>query len=134
MYAILKTALVGGRTGLLCTRAQKWFFYERESFQGQSFTAERQLRSLDRAGFSDRASSAVVVSGQWKSATANNTAAAAGSCVPDVSLVCCDGLNDRVHRCGAVSANARVDRRSFTRLRRLPPAPLHHWIAGDHLL
>jgi uncharacterized protein YcfJ len=41
-------------------------FYEREGFRGRSFTTDRPVRNLDRQGFNDRASSAVVQSGEWQ--------------------------------------------------------------------
>ena len=35
-------------------------FYEREGFQGESFTTRRQIANFERFGFNDRASSVVV--------------------------------------------------------------------------
>ena len=32
-------------------------FYERQDFQGRSFTTQRQVGNFERAGFNDRASS-----------------------------------------------------------------------------
>ena len=35
-------------------------FFERENFQGRSFTAEQPVKNLKRSGFNDRASSVIV--------------------------------------------------------------------------
>ena len=42
-------------------------FYERENFEGRSFTAENQIDDFDRSGFNDRASSVVVLGSSWGS-------------------------------------------------------------------
>ena len=41
-------------------------FYSRDNMSGRSFTTDRQVRNLERFGFNDRASSAVVGSGRWE--------------------------------------------------------------------
>ena len=41
-------------------------FYEREEFGGRSFTADTLVGDFARAGFNDRASSAVVLGGRWE--------------------------------------------------------------------
>lgn len=41
-------------------------FYEGEDFHGRAFTTNRQQADFSRQGFNDRASSAVVDSGQWE--------------------------------------------------------------------
>jgi len=41
-------------------------FYEREDFRGRSFSTDRPVGDMERAGFNDRASSAVVERGQWQ--------------------------------------------------------------------
>jgi len=41
-------------------------FYEREGFRGRSFTADRPIGNMERLGFNDRASSAVVDAGNWQ--------------------------------------------------------------------
>jgi len=41
-------------------------FYEREGFDGRSFNTDRPVRNLERQGFDDRASSAVVEAGRWE--------------------------------------------------------------------
>jgi len=41
-------------------------FYEREGFQGESFTTRRQIADFGRFGFNDRASSVVVTGESWE--------------------------------------------------------------------
>jgi len=41
-------------------------FYSKEGFRGPSFTADRPVGNLERQGFNDRASSAVVNGGAWQ--------------------------------------------------------------------
>ena len=41
-------------------------FYSRDGFRGESFTADREIRNMERAGFNDRAQSAVVRGGTWQ--------------------------------------------------------------------
>jgi hypothetical protein len=66
MHAIWKPALA--LTGVLvATQAfAEITFYSRDNMSGRSFTTERQVRNLERFGFNDRASSAVVGSGRWE--------------------------------------------------------------------
>ena len=41
-------------------------FYERENFRGRTFTTDKQVGNLERFGFNDRASSAVVLGDRWE--------------------------------------------------------------------
>lgn len=62
----LKTAM--GIAGLVVATqaAAQVTFYSREDFRGQSFTTDRNIGNLERQGFNDRASSAVVRGGTWQ--------------------------------------------------------------------
>ena len=62
----LKTAM--GIVGLVVATqaAAQVTFYSREDFRGQSFTTDRNIGNLERQGFNDRASSAVVRGGTWQ--------------------------------------------------------------------
>ncbi|MBE0549583.1 MAG: glycine zipper 2TM domain-containing protein [Rubrivivax sp.] len=84
-------------------------FYEREGFDGRSFTTEEQIANLRRSGFNDRASSAVVLGVQYEVC---DDAGFRGRCVvlrpgryPSLAAM---GLNDRVSSVRAVAANARI--------------------------
>lgn len=85
-------------------------FYERESFEGRSFTTAREVRNLERRGFDDRASSAEVRSGRWEVCDGERFR---GNCMvlragkyPSLSAM---GLSDRVSSVRPVSSNARID-------------------------
>jgi uncharacterized protein YcfJ len=41
-------------------------FYENEGFRGRAFATDKQVRSFERQGFNDRASSVVVDRGRWE--------------------------------------------------------------------
>ena len=62
----LKTAM--GIVGLVFATqaAAQVTFYSRDDFRGQSFTTDREIRNMERQGFNDRASSAVVRGGSWQ--------------------------------------------------------------------
>ena len=110
MHAAFKTALAVAALTLSAHAAAEVVFYESESFQGRSFTAEKQVRNLERAGFSDRASSAVVASGQWEVCDGDRFG---GRCMvlrpgkyPSPASM---GLSDRIASMRAVNASARID-------------------------
>lgn len=63
MNAILRSALAVAAVAVSTQAAAQITFYEREDFQGQSFTTERDIGNFGRYGFNDRASSVVVFSG-----------------------------------------------------------------------
>ena len=66
MSISLKTAM--GIVGVVCATqaAAQVTFYSRDEFRGQSFTADRNVGNMERSGFNDRASSAVVRGGTWQ--------------------------------------------------------------------
>ena len=71
--------------------------YEHDNFRGRSFTTDRGLGDFTRAGFNDRASSAIVSGGRW---VLCDNSRFGGNCVrlrpgryPSLSAM---GLNDRV--------------------------------------
>jgi len=85
-------------------------FFEREGFAGRSFTTHERVRNLERSGFNDRASSAVVFGDRWEVC---EDARFGGRCVilrpgryPSLGAM---GLNDRVSSTRTVAWNARID-------------------------
>lgn len=62
----LKSAAAAGVLLLATQAAAQITFYEREGFQGRSFTTDRPIRNFERQDFDDRASSAVVQAGRWE--------------------------------------------------------------------
>ena len=85
-------------------------FYEREGFAGRTFTTETPLDNLQRAGFNDRASSAVVVGERWEVCDDNRFR---GRCVVlrpgRYASLGAMGLNDRITSVRAVERGARID-------------------------
>lgn len=85
-------------------------FYEREGFEGRSFTAERAVRNFERSGFNDRASSAVVLGGRWEVC---EHAQFGGKCIAlrpgRYGSLAALGMNDRISSVRAIARSARVD-------------------------
>lgn len=84
-------------------------FYEQEGFQGRSFTSQQRVGNMERAGFSDRASSVVVVGQRWQ---ACDSIRFEGRCTvlrpgqyPSLAAM---GLNDRISSIRPLQANERV--------------------------
>ena len=105
--------------------ANRVVFYEDDGFQGRSFTAEAPVDDFRRAGFNDRASSAVVSGGRWEVC---DDAGYHGRCFvlrpgqyPSLSAM---GLNDRISSVRAVGNDARVDEGRYS------PQPLVGWDYG----
>ena len=94
-------------------------FFEREGFEGRSFSTDRPVGNLDRFGFNDRASSIAVVGDRWEVC---EDVEFRGRCVilrpgryPSLAAM---NLNDRVSSVRDVSRNARLDDNRYA------PAPL----------
>lgn len=109
MNTTLRIALALAGLGLAGPALAQVTFYEHDGFQGRHFTAQKQVANLQRAGFNDRASSALVSNGLWE---ACEDARFGGRCVvlrpgqyPSLSAM---GLNDRVSSVRSVARNARI--------------------------
>ncbi|HEV7822221.1 MAG TPA: beta/gamma crystallin-related protein, partial [Burkholderiales bacterium] len=107
----MKSALAATALIISAQAAADVTFYEREDFRGRTFTTGKPVNNLERAGFNDRASSAVVRGRPWEFC---DSARFDGRCVvlspgryPSLTAM---GLNDRVSsvREGNVSAPAPV--------------------------
>jgi uncharacterized protein YcfJ len=110
MNAIFKTALAVAGLAIAAQAAAQVTFYERQGFEGQSFTTNKQIGNFQRFGFNDRASSVLVSSGRWEVC---EDVRFRGRCVvlrrgqyPALSAM---GLNNRVSSVRAVGGNARID-------------------------
>jgi uncharacterized protein YcfJ len=124
MNAIWRTALAVAGVAFATQAAAQITFYEREGFEGRSFTTEREIRNFERYGFNDRASSVVVLGDRWEVC---EDARFSGRCVvlrpgryPSLAAM---GLNDRVSSVRDVSRNSRIDDNRYA------PAPV---AAGDY--
>ena len=119
MRRILRSALAVAAVAISALAAAEITFYEREGFQGRSFTTDRQVGNLERFGFNDRASSVVVIGDRWEVC---EDARFSGRCVvlrpgryPSLAAM---GLNDRISSVRDVSRNARIDDNRYA------PAPV----------
>ena len=119
MNRTLKYAI--GLAALACAAqvAAQVTFYEREGFQGRSFTADRPIGNFDRYGFNDRASSVIVVGKPWEVC---EDARFSGRCVvlrpghyPSLASM---GLNNSVSSVRMLERAARIDDTRYA------PAPL----------
>jgi uncharacterized protein YcfJ len=84
-------------------------FYEQDGFRGRTFTTQQRVGNLERSGFSDRASSVVVVGQRWQ---ACEDVRFDGRCTvlrpgqyPSLQAM---GLNDRISSVRPLAANERV--------------------------
>ena len=110
MNTILRNALAVAGVAIATQASAQVTFYEREGFEGQAFTTEKQVNNLERYGFNDRASSVVVLRDRWE---ACEDIKFRGRCVilrpgryPSLAAM---GMNNRVSSVRSVSRNARID-------------------------
>lgn len=110
MNARLKCALAGLALAAAGHATAQVTFYERESFQGRSFTTDRDVGNFGRFGFNDRASSVVVQGERWE---ACEDARFGGRCMilrpgqyPSLSAM---RLGDRITSVRTVARDERVD-------------------------
>jgi uncharacterized protein YcfJ len=94
-------------------------FYERQDFEGRSFTTKEPVSDFGRHDFNDHASSVVVLGDRWEVCEDNRFS---GRCAvlrpgkyPSLAAM---GLNNSVSSVRAVSINARVDDHRYA------PAPI----------
>jgi len=110
MKAAMRQGLMVAGLVFATQAAAQVTFYEREDFQGRSFTTQRQVRDFGRFGFNDRASSVVVQSLRWEVCDDNRFN---GNCIvlrpgryPSLAAM---GLNDRISSVRVIGASARID-------------------------
>jgi len=123
MNTLLRQGAFALAAGLFAAQAfAEVTIYENEGFSGRSFTATRPVGNLERFGFNDRASSAVVKGERWEVC---DDARFDGRCrvlrpgrYPSLAAM---GLNDRVTSVRALRADARVE---DARYAPLPAAPV----------
>ncbi len=102
----LRIALGVAGLAVAAQAAAQVTFYEDDGFHGRSFTAQQPIVDLQRFGFNDRASSAIVASGRWEVCT---DAGFSGQCVilrpGNYDSLGRMGINDRVSSVRAADAN-----------------------------
>ena len=112
MNAFSRNLLGAAILAITAQAAAQVTFFEREDFQGRSFTTERQIGNFERFGFNDRASSVVVDRGRWEVC---EDARFSGQCVVlrpgQYDSLAAIGLNNSVSSVRPISRNARDDDR-----------------------
>lgn len=110
MKAILKSALAVTGLALAAQAMAQVTFYEHEDFRGRSYSTTRQINNLNRFGFNDRASSAIVTAERWEVCEHPGFS---GRCVvlrrgnyPSLGSM---GLDDAVSSVRSVSRHVNVD-------------------------
>jgi uncharacterized protein YcfJ len=91
-------------------------FYERQGFEGRSFTTEQSILNFKRYGFNDRASSAEVIGQSWEVCEDTRFS---GRCAvlrpgryPSLAAM---GLNDRASSVRSIESNARMPAPDYRR-------------------
>lgn len=122
MNAIFRNLLALAALAISSQLMAQVIFYEHENFQGRSFTAEKKIGDLNRYGFSDRASSVVVLRERWEVC---EEVRFVGRCVVlrpgRYASLSAMGLNDRVSSVRSVSQKARIDDQRYAP----PPVPVY---------
>ncbi len=110
MKPALRNTLALTAVAIATQAAAQVTFYEREGFQGESFTTRRQIANFERFGFNDRASSVVVAGESWERWQVCEDVRFGGPCAvlrpgqyPSLRAM---GLNNRI---SSVQALARED-------------------------
>jgi uncharacterized protein YcfJ len=110
MHVITKKILVVSATAFAIQANAQITFYEREDFLGRSFTTEQEVRNLQRFGFRERASSAVVYSDRWEVC---EDARYRGRCVvlrrgsyPSLAAI---GLQDRIASVHIIAPDVHIE-------------------------
>ncbi|MDN3575487.1 beta/gamma crystallin-related protein [Chitinimonas viridis] len=110
MHTYWRTALALAVAAIATQAAAQVTFYEREGFEGRSFTTGRQVSNFQQYGFNDRASSVVVLSDRWEACVDSRYR---GNCTVlrpgRYASLAAMGLNDRVSSVRIVAGNARFD-------------------------
>jgi len=122
MNSSLKTFLAAASLAISAQASAEVTFFEREGFAGQSFSTERAVGNLERFGYNDRASSAIVTGERWKVCDDRRFR---GRCVllrpgeyPSLAAM---GLNNRITSMQPIQVNARIDENQYAPLPALPP-------------
>ena len=134
MNSILRSALAASTMAIATQAAAQATFYEHPNFQGQSFTTQQSIGSLERYGFNNRASSAVVRGETWQVCDGPGFS---GQCVVlrpgEYTSLGAMGLNDSVSSVRAVNRDLRSgDGRYAPYDRRNPLGSEHRYVPGDY--
>ncbi len=119
MKTLLQRALAAAAIVAATQAGAQITFYERNGFEGRSFTTDDQVVDFARRGFNDRASSVVVLRDRWEVCEdmrfGGRCAVLRPGRYPSLESI---GLNDRISSVRIVDSAARVDDRRY------PPPPM----------
>lgn len=121
-FPVTRSALAVASLVLATQALAQVTFYEREGFDGRSFSTSRQVGNFERQGFNDRASSVVVLQDRWEVCT---DARFSGRCVVlrpgRYASLAAMGMNDRVSSVRSIGVNSRVSDDRYAP----PPVPVY---------
>ena len=124
METTLKTLVGAAAIAFAAQAAAQVTFYEGEGFHGRAFTADRPIGNLERFGFNDRASSAVVERGRWEVCEHEQFG---GQCVVlrpgSYASLEGMGMNNRISSVRPLNQNARYEREAPAPI----PAPTYEY-------
>ncbi|MCV2356509.1 beta/gamma crystallin-related protein [Paucibacter sp. B2R-40] len=119
MSPTLKLLAAAAGLALAAQASAQITFYEHDNFGGRSFKTQNKVSNLQRYGFNDLASSAVVSSDRWEICDQQNFG---GRCVilrrGNYLSLSAMGLNDRISSARAVPANQQYEEQRYA------PAPV----------
>ena len=126
MNSILRNALAASTVAIATQAAAQVTFYEHPKFQGQSFTTEQSVGNLERYGFNNRASSAVVRGETWQVCDGPGYSGRCAVLRPgDYASLSAMGLNDSISSVRAVNRDTRSEDNRYA-----PPAPGYAPVTG----
>jgi uncharacterized protein YcfJ len=126
MNSILRNALAASAAAIATQAAAQVTFYEHPGFQGQSFTTEQSIGNLERYGFNNRASSAVVRGETWQVCDGPGFSGQCAVLRPgEYASLGSMGLNDSVSSVRAANRDPRSQDNRYA------PAPLAAQAAGQ---
>lgn len=106
---VSRDARIDGDRHALAPAVTQATFYEREGFEGRSFSAAEQVANLRQTGFNERAASAVVVGDLWEVCDDTRFRGRCAILRPgSYGSPATMGLNDRIASVRAVAADARI--------------------------
>src|SRR5258706_7051012 len=119
MNSILRNALAASTVAIATEAAAQVTFYEHLKFQGQSFTTDQSVGNVERYGFNNRASSAVVRGETWQVCDGPGFSGRCAELRPgEYPSLGAMGLNDSISSVRAVNRDARIDDNRYA------PAPV----------
>jgi uncharacterized protein YcfJ len=114
MNALFRIALAMAGVALASQAAAQITVYERQGFEGRSFTTEGPVKNFSRHGFNNHASSVVVRNNRWEICEGTRFNGRCTILRPGrYQSLAAMGLNNSVSSVRAVSNNARIDDRRY---------------------